>query len=127
MEAITKETLLFQLYAIATTDTTDLISVQNGQLSVTDSNALTRTQKAAIASIEKSTGGIKLKLYDKLKALELLCKLMGLGEASLSAPDTSLLEAILRSTGEVIDTHDLPELQQAPAAGNELVESAGDS
>ena len=111
METISPERLLFQLRAIATTDVTDLIGVEGGQLTVTDTEQLTPAQKAAIASIEKSTGGIKIKLYDKLKALELLCKLMGLGEASLAAPDTSLLEAILRSTGEEIDTHDLQELQ----------------
>ena len=126
MEHITPEALLFQLRAIATTDATDLIRVEDGQLVVTDTSRLSPSQKAAIASIEKGTGGIKVKLYDKLKALELLCRLLGLGEAALAAPDTSLLEAIVRSTGEVIDTHDLPELQQAPAAGAELVESATD-
>ena len=126
MEHITPEALLFQLRAIATTDATDLIQVEDGQLVVTDTSRLTPSQKAAIASIEKGTGGIKVKLYDKLKALELLCRLLGLGEAALAAPDTSLLEAIVRSTGEVIDTHDLPELQQTPAAGAELVESATD-
>lgn len=127
MENLTPEAVLFQLRAIATTDATDIIGVKDGQLTVSDTGQLSPEQKAAIASIEKSTGGVKVKLYDKLKALELLCKLMGLGEASLAAPDTSLLDAILRSTGEVIDTHDLSELQQAPAAGHELVESAADS
>jgi len=127
METITPETLLFQLHAIATTDVTDLMSVSGGQLQVADTETLSPAQRAAIASIEKGSGGIKLKLYDKLKALELLCRLLGLGEAALAAPDTSLLEAIARSTGEVIDTHDLPELQQAAAAGDELVEPAGNS
>ena len=126
MEAITPEALLFQLRAIATTDVTDLIRIENGQLSVIDSDSLTREQKAAVASIEKSTGGIKLKLYDKLKALELLCRLMGLGEASLSPPDDSLLAAIANCTGEVIDVHDIPELQQTPENCAQLVESAGD-
>jgi hypothetical protein len=127
METLTPEAVLFQLRAIATTDATDIIGVKDGQLQVTNTQCLTPSQKAAIASVEKSTGGVKIKLYDKLKALELLCKLMGLGEASMAAADTSLLDAILRSTGEVIDTHDLSELQQAPVAGNELVESAVDS
>lgn len=125
METLTPEAVLFQLRAIATTDATDIIGVKDGQLQITDTQCLTPSQKAAIASVEKSTGGVKIKLYDKLKALELLCKLMGLGEASMAAADTSLLDAILRSTGEVIDTHDLSELQQASAAGYELVESAG--
>ena len=126
METLTPEAVLFQLRAIATTDATDIIGVKDGQLQITDTQCLTPSQKAAIASVEKSTGGVKIKLYDKLKALELLCKLMGLGEASMAAADTSLLDAILRSTGEVIDTHDLPELQQAPADGPQLVESAGE-
>ena len=94
METLTPEAVLFQLRAIATTDATDIIGVKDGQLQITDTQCLTPSQKAAIASVEKSTGGVKIKLYDKLKALELLCKLMGLGEASLAAPDTSLLEAI---------------------------------
>ena len=125
METLTPEAVLFQLRAIATTDATDIIGVKDGQLQVTDTQCLTPSQKAAIASVEKSTGGVKIKLYDKLKALELLCKLMGLGEASMAAADTSLLDAILRSTGEVIDTHDIPELQQTAEDGAVLVESAG--
>lgn len=126
MEIITPESLLFQLRAIATTDVTDLIRVENGQLSVTDTQCLSPQQRAAVASIEKGTGGIKIKLYDKLKALELLCRLMGLGEASLSPPDDSLLAAIANCTGEVIDVHDIPELQQTPENCAQLVESAGD-
>ena len=126
MEAITPEALLFQLRAIATTDVTELLQVSGGNLTVTDTASLTREQKAAIASIEKGTGGIKVKLYDKLKALELLIRLLGLGEAGLAPPDNSLLEAIRSCTGEVIDTHDLPELQQTAEAGAVLVESAGE-
>ena len=126
MEAITPEALLFQLRAIATTDATELLQVSGGNLTVTDTASLTREQKAAIASIEKGTGGIKVKLYDKLKALELLIRLLGLGEAGLAPPDNSLLEAIRSCTGEVIDTHDLPELQQTAEAGAVLVESAGE-
>ena len=125
MQIIDREALLFQLQAIATVDATELLQVTGGSLTVADTDALTPEQRAAVAGIEKSTGGIKLKLYDKLKALELLCKLLGLGEGGLAPPDPSLLEAIEHSTGEVIDTHDLPELQQAAEAGPVLVESAG--
>jgi len=126
METITSEQLLFQLRAIATADATEFLQVSDGALTVTDTAKLTPMQRAAIASLEKGTGGIKVKLYDKLKALELLCRLLGLGEGGLAPPDNTLLEAIVRSTGEVIDTHDLPELQQAPEAGPVLVESAGE-
>ena len=125
MQTIDREQLLFQLQAIATVDATQLLQVTDGCLTVADTAALTPAQRAAVAGIEKSTGGIKLKLYDKLKALELLCKLMGLGEGGLAPPDPSLLEAIEKSTGEVIDTHDLPEFQQTAEAGAVLVEPAG--
>lgn len=123
---ISTQELLFQLHSIATADATELLQVSDGSLRVADTAALTPAQRAAIASIEKGTGGIKLKLYDKLKALELLCKLLGLGEAGLAPPDQGLLEAIEHSTGEVMDIHDIPELQQATEAGPVLVESAGD-
>lgn len=125
MKTITTEQLLFQLQAIATADTTDILQVSGGSLRVKDTDSLTPQQRAAVASVEKGTGGIKIKLYDKLKALELLCKLLGLGEAALVPADSSLLEAIHRATGEVIDTHDIPELQQTAEDGAVLVESAG--
>lgn len=125
METVTAQQLLFQLQAIATVDTTELLQVEGGGLMVKDTRELTPSQRAAIASIEKSTGGIKLKLYDKLKALELLCKLLGLGEGGLAPADASLLQAIQSATGEVIDTYDLPEFQQTAEAGHVLVEPAG--
>lgn len=125
MKTVTTEQLLFQLQAIATVDTTELLQVEGGSLLVKDTRDLTQSQRAAVASIEKATGGIKIKLYDKLKALELLCKLLGLGEGGLAPADPALLQAIQNATGEVIDTHDLPELQQAAEDGAVLVESTG--
>ena len=79
---------------------------------------------AAICSIEKTGGSLKVKFYDKLKALELLGKYLGLFDRKDTQPDpdNNLLQAILDSTKEVIATHDLPEVQQAAAAGNDLVE-----
>ena len=125
MKTVTPEALLFQLQAIATADYTEILRIVGGSLQIADTDSLSAAQRAAIASIEKGTGGIKLKLYDKLKALELLCKLLGLGEAGLAPPDQTLLEAIEHSTGEVIDIHDIPELQQTAENSPLLVESEG--
>lgn len=120
--------ILEELWAIAMARATDYMSVREGALEIRSTGELTPEQSAAIASIERSTGGLKLKFYDKLKALELLGKYLGLFETRAAWPDgqdTNLLQAILEATEREVPTHDLPELQQATAAGHDLVEQAG--
>ena len=67
----------------------------------------------------------KVKFYDKMKALELLGKLMGFLEGENETVRNNLLEAILAATQEDVDTHDIPEIQQAADAGDDLVEPSG--
>ena len=121
------EEVLSKLRAIAMTDVTQLVQVVDGQLVLQDTDTLDANGRAAIASLEKGTAGLKVKFYDRLKALELLGKYLGLFEQQIPASDaqSTLLQDIIASTREVIDTHDLPEIQQAAAAGNDMVESAG--
>lgn len=116
--------ILSQLHAIATADVTALLAVRDGVLEVRSTDDLPPEVRAAICSIEKSTGGVKVKFYDKLKALELLGKYLGLfdGTAAQEDPENNLLQILLEGTKEEIDTHDIPELQQAAAVGDDLVE-----
>lgn len=118
-----KQDILGELQAIAMARATDYLTVRDDTLQIRSTDGLTAAQAAAIASIERSTGGLKVKFYDKLKALELLGKYMGLFEMGPTPPqETNLLQAILAATEQEVDTCDLPELQQAAAAGNDLVE-----
>ncbi len=116
--------VLEELQAIGLARATDVVGIQGGTLTVKDTDTLPAHLAPAIASIEKTSVGLKVKFYDKLKALELLGKCGGLFDESIKPEKktTNLLQAILASTKEDLRYDDLPEVQQAAAAGNDLVE-----
>ena len=111
MAKITPEKILDELAAIAFARAPDYLVVEEGQVRLRD--GLKPRQRAAVASVEKSTTGIKVKFYDKMKALELLGKYLGLFEGNDAGEETenNLLEAILQATGQEVDTDGVSELQ----------------
>ena len=126
MKNITPKKVVEELAAIGFARATNFLRVSEGELTVCDTDTLSKADRAAIASIERSSNGIKLKFYDKMKALELLGKYMGMFEGKDDGEENrnNLLEAILAATQEEVETDDIPEIQQAADACHDLVEPA---
>lgn len=106
VETVTREKVLRELAAIGFARLDTYMQIQGGELTVKDTDAMTPEQLAAVASVERSSTGLKLKFYDKMKALELLGKAIGVFEnGGATQADTGLLQAILDATaaaGEVV-------------------------
>lgn len=92
-----EQRILDTLEAIAFSDYTDYIWIEEGQVRVRDSRDLSPAQRSAIAGIKDSGKGVELKLHDKQKALELLAKYLGLFE---SAQEEQTLRVELRGLPE---------------------------
>ena len=86
-----------------------------------DPQRLASADLAAVAAIEATKGGVKLKYYDKLKALELLGKHFGVfdGTGQQAQAQNNLLD-LLAGSGE--EEHALHQLQFETAADHDLVE-----
>lgn len=82
MQKNIKRSVLNEIRAIAFSDLTKLVTVKtDGEgiqtVTVTDTSALRGSCKKALCSVKAGTRGVEVKLYDKLKALELLGRAYG--------------------------------------------------
>lgn len=94
---------------------------------ITDTDQLPENKKTAIASIKQGVNGIELKTHDKVRALEMLGKMLGVFDSreAQAEQENNLFDVIVGSMEEVLDTDDLPEIEQAAVAGDDVVEQAG--
>lgn len=79
---VSAERVVQELARIAFADTTHVIRVINGRVTVEETANLDDDQRAAIAEISETTnangGSLRVKLHDKVRALELLCRHLGI-------------------------------------------------
>lgn len=82
VNSITRDAIITELKNIAFSNATDFVKIENGNIAkIKDLTALPIEKQKAIASIEQKAYGPSLKLNDKLKAIELLIKIMGYEKA----------------------------------------------
>ena len=144
---ITRESIMQELAAVGFARTSDFVRVETEPATklgihpitgevinvpgsycqtvrITNTDDLPEDKAAALASIKQTANGIDVKLHDKVRALELLGKAAGMFDSREMPPETgnNLFDAIVESAGEEFDTDDIPEIEQAAAAGDDVVE-----
>lgn len=95
------------------------------QVRITNTDELPEDKAAALASIKQGANGIEVKLHDKVRALELLGKAVGVfdsGRDTSTEATNNLFEAIVESAQEELETDDIPEIEQEAVAGADVVE-----
>lgn len=97
---ITQDFVLTELMKIAKADGTDFASVgKRNRVTLTPTEELPPEKRAAVAAIKKGAkGAVEVKTYDKLKALELLGKHLGLFEKQPDSADDAALKDFIAAT-----------------------------
>lgn len=110
---ITQDMVIEELAKIAFANGTMYAKVAGGNVVLTETDELTEDQKAAVSGIKEGKFGIEVSTYDKVKALELIGKYLGIFEARTQKGNDggNPLTAILKSTEGDMDTDEIPEAQ----------------
>ena len=118
---VTKESVLEELAAIAQANATDFVTINaNGLLNIKPTSQVPKEKLSAISCIKYTANGIEIKLHDKVRALELLGKYLGLFETGKATETgtTNLLELINDTTSQPLDsTSEIPELEGQGGGG----------
>ena len=120
------ERVLEELAAIAFANGTDFATItHNGLVRLTPTDEVPEEKKKAVASIKEGQYGTEIKLHDKVRALELLGKHLGVFDAnngSANEQENNIFEVIEESTREEIGTDEIPEIEPPAKPGHDLVE-----
>lgn len=110
---ITRESVLKELAAIGFTNATDFITVSGRAVLIRDTDTVAPEKLSALASVKDGVNGIEIKMHDKVRALELLGKHLGLFDGQTAADDTkenNLFEAINSASAEELDLSEVHEI-----------------
>lgn len=111
--AITQDRVLNELAAVAFANGADFARVTDiyGAVEFVPTEKLDPEKKKAVASIKQGQFGTEVKTYDKIRALELLGKHLGMfsdKSGAVTQEKNNLLEAIRETE---VDTDGIPELE----------------
>ncbi len=90
---IRQDDVLRELASIAFLDITDIVSVREGKVFIADTDELPPDKRKMISGIKEGQYGLEIKFYDRLKALEMLCKHLGLFDQKKDELDRKEQEA----------------------------------
>lgn len=97
---ITADRVLQELAAIAFADRTKIAAIQeNGEIAFTPTDNLSADVKKTISGIECGKYGIKVSTCDKVKALELLGKHLGIFETTKTDSDNNNVQIVIAPRG----------------------------
>ena len=75
---VTQDMVINELKAIAFSNATSFVNVKNGVVLIDDTNGLDENIKKTIVGIKEGRNGIEVKMADKMQALEMLGRHLGM-------------------------------------------------
>ena len=116
---ITQEKVIEELAAVAFANGADFAQVtKTGLVRIIPTEDIPQDKRKAIASIKEGANGTEIKTYDKVRALELLGKHLGVFDEQ----ENNIFDVIDQSTREELDTSAISEIEHPAKPGNDLVE-----
>lgn len=95
---ITQDMVLQELANIAFSNGADFVEISGGSAIVKDTTDIPAERRSAIASIKDTKDGIEVKTYDKLRALELVGRHLGMFDGKLQETSQNAVESFLKAT-----------------------------
>lgn len=123
---ITQEKVLQELAAIAFANGYDFAQViKPGVVHVIPTEEIPQDKRKAVASIKETANGTEIKTYDKVRALELLGKHLGIFDSNnntITEQQNNIFEVINQSTNGELNTSAISEIEYTSKPNNDMVE-----